>query len=86
MDTADRFFAPDGQLTTIPSKQAKRRLVLDRLVQDFEPGVRYTEQQVSDMLLRYHDDYAALRRYLVEEGFLTREVNVYWRTGGTFLV
>ncbi|MFY9915102.1 MAG: DUF2087 domain-containing protein [Nocardioidaceae bacterium] len=25
----------------------------------------------------------ALRRALVDEGFLTRENNVYWRTGGT---
>ncbi|MEV0203527.1 DUF2087 domain-containing protein [Nonomuraea sp. NPDC050691] len=35
------------------------------------------------MTLRaFHDDYAALRRYLVDEGLLSREDNVYWRSGG----
>ena len=34
----------------------------------------------------FHDDYAALRRYLVDEQFLTREANVYWRSGGTIEV
>ena len=33
---------------------------------------------------RFHPDYAALRRYLVENGFMTREDSVYWRSGGTF--
>ncbi len=38
------------------------------------------------MLSSFHPDFAALRRYLVENGFLTREDSVYWRSGGTFEV
>jgi hypothetical protein len=34
------------------------------------------------MLQLFHPDFAALRRYLVDEGFLTREDGVYWRSGG----
>lgn len=34
------------------------------------------------MLQMYHPDHAALRRYLVDEGFMTRADGVYWRTGG----
>jgi hypothetical protein len=34
------------------------------------------------MLRVFHPDYAALRRYLVEEGLMSRERNIYWRTGG----
>jgi hypothetical protein len=30
-----------------------------------------------------HDAYAALRRYLVDDGFLARDGGVYWRAGGT---
>ena len=30
-----------------------------------------------------HPDYAALRRYLVDEEFLSRSHGEYWRTGGT---
>ena len=76
-------FIQDGRLVIMPSKRAKLLLVLDHLAQDFEPGRTYQETEVNGMLLGYHDDYAALRRYLVDEGFLTREGGVYWRSGGT---
>ena len=78
------FFRPDGTLHTIPTKRAKRLVVLDHLSQAFEPGRRYTEAEVSAELEKVHPDYAALRRYLVENQFLTRQDGVYWRSGGTF--
>ena len=77
------FFDPEGRLTTIPAKHAKRLVVLDALAQRFEPGERYPETEVNNRLRDAHDDVAALRRYLVDEGFLSREGGVYWRTGGT---
>ena len=80
------FLAADGRLTTIPTKHSKLLVVLDHLAQTFEPGRTYPEAEVNDVLQRFHPDYAALRRYLVENGFLTREDNVYWRSGGTFEV
>jgi hypothetical protein len=46
--------------------------------------LRYAERDVSLALQLWHPDYAALRRYLVDEGFLTRADGVYWRTGGRF--
>jgi hypothetical protein len=36
------------------------------------------------MLRKWHDDTAALRRYLVDEGLLDREAGEYWRAGGSF--
>lgn len=80
------FLTEDGRLRTIPSKQSKLLVVLDRLAQEFEPGWNYPEAEVNQILLRFHPDFAALRRYLVENGFMTREDNVYWRSGGTFEV
>lgn len=56
--------------------------MLDHHVQMFEPGVRYTEKDVNTALRAFHDDHAALRRYLVDEGLLSRENGMYWRTGG----
>ncbi|NNK91836.1 MAG: DUF2087 domain-containing protein, partial [Acidimicrobiia bacterium] len=66
----------------IPTQHAKRLIVLERLAQEFEPGLRYREQEVNFTLQLFHADYAALRRYLVDEGYLTRADGVYWRTGG----
>jgi hypothetical protein len=80
------FLAADGRLKAIPTKHSKLLVVLDHLAQTFEPGRTYPEAEVNDVLQRFHPDYAALRRYLVENGFLTREDSVYWRSGGTFEV
>ncbi|MCW2791913.1 MAG: hypothetical protein JWO76_1011 [Nocardioides sp.] len=80
----DNFLTADGRLRTIPSKYTKLLVVLDHLAQSFEPGTRYSEPEVNEILERAHPDYAALRRYLVEAQFLTRENAVYWRSGGSF--
>ena len=80
------FLDDDGRLHTIPSKHSKLLVVLDRLAQEFEPGRVYPEAEVNEVLQRFHPDHAALRRYLVENDFLTREDGYYWRSGGTFVV
>ena len=76
-----RYFR-DGRLVEIPAKQSKRRMVLSRLALEFDIGVRYPERQVNSKLERFHHDYAALRRYLVDEAFLSRAGGEYWRSGG----
>lgn len=80
------FLTADGRLHTIPTKRAKLLVVLDRLAQEFEPGRSYSEQEVNETLQRFHADFAALRRYLVDDEFLTRDGGYYWRSGGTFEV
>jgi hypothetical protein len=77
-----RHYFRRGRLREIPSKHAKRMIVLSRLALEFDVGVRYEEREVNEILKRFHDDYAALRRYLVDEGFLSRESGRYWRSGG----
>lgn len=76
-------FVVDGRLTSIPSAHTKRLVILDWLAQLFEPGRRYTEAMVNLTLGQRHADTAALRRYLVDEGFLSREAGEYWRSGGS---
>jgi DNA-binding transcriptional ArsR family regulator len=78
-----RAFMPHGRLETIPAARGKRLVVLDQIATVFEPGRRYAEHEVNALLTAFHPDYAALRRYLVDEGFLAREEGTYWRVGGT---
>ncbi len=78
-----RFFS-GSRLREIPTSRAKRTLVLERLAQEFEPGLRYQEQDVNFTLQLFHPDYASLRRYMVEEDIMTRSEGVYWRTGGRY--
>ena len=77
-----RAFFRDGRLTEIPAKESKRRIVLERIALEFEPGVRYDERTVNAIVGRFSLDHAALRRYLVDEGFLDRDHGTYWRSGG----
>jgi hypothetical protein len=79
----ERAFFVDGRLHRLPAKRDKRLVVLDRLAQEFVPGVRYDEAQVNAVLREFNPDHAALRRALVDEGFLQRESGVYWRSGGS---
>jgi hypothetical protein len=76
-----RFFR-DGRLVSIPAAHGKRLVVLEVLAQEFEPGRRYSESMVNLILGRWHADTAALRRSLVDEGFLDRAGGEYWRSGG----
>ena len=77
-------FIRGGRITAVPARQTRRRLLLDQVAQAFEPGRRYPERVVNEILKPIFDDYCALRRYLVDEDFLSRTpAGVYWRAGGT---
>jgi hypothetical protein len=78
-----RAFVQDGRIITMPAKRTKRLLLLDCVAQEFEPGRRYREAEVDAVLKTVYDDHAALRRYLIDEGLMSRESGLYWRTGGT---
>jgi hypothetical protein len=81
-----RTFVRDGRLLGLPSARRKRIIVLEHLVQSFEPGVDYPEPEVNDILERWSAnsgvDHISLRRYLVDEDLLRRADGVYRRSGG----
>ena len=86
LDAYDRkivedYSLPSGRLKTIPAQRKKLEAVLRYVVSVFEPGVRYTEKQVNEMLSHFHEDTATLRRELVGYGLLQREDGGgrYWR-------
>jgi hypothetical protein len=75
------FVDAEGRLAGIPVQRKKRLAILRWLVEDFQPGRRYPEREVNQILARHHPDFAALRRYLVDEELMQRNRSVYWRTG-----
>jgi predicted transcriptional regulator len=78
----NNYLGPDGRLKGLPSQQKKLEAILRYLIQQFEPGVRYTEKQVNEIIARFHEDTAGLRRDLVDYKLLQRQVGgrEYWRT------
>ncbi len=71
----------DGSLITIPAQRKKLELILRYVVRDFEPNKRYSEKKVNEILGRYYEDTASLRRELVGYGLMKREGGgrSYWR-------
>jgi hypothetical protein len=78
-DTVLKAFIRDGRLTHFPTIPAKFEIVLAHLVASFEPGRDYPESEVNEILGRWHDDYATLRRQLVDYRLLRRTGGVYTR-------
>ena len=72
-------FFVNGRLKTIPAQRKKREVVLRFLASKFERVRTYTEQEVSFLLLEYHEDYASLRREMVDTGLMARENGIYRR-------
>jgi len=72
-------FCVNGRLKTIPAQRKKLLIVLRFLVSKFETGRSYTEQEVSFLLLEFHEDYATLRRAMVDTGLMARANGLYQR-------
>jgi len=71
------FFEGD-RLLSIPAQHNKRMVILRYLAETaFEPGQEYPEKDVNMRLALRHPDTASLRRYLVDEGFMSRSTGVY---------
>lgn len=74
-----RDFFEGPVLKEIPASRKKRSVVLRWLANLFEPGTRYPEAQVNEIIKRHHPDTAALRREMIGEHLLQREQGIYWR-------
>jgi hypothetical protein len=75
------YLQPDGSLKTIPSQRKKLLAILRYIVNAFEPNQRYPEKEVNEILARFHEDTASLRRELVGSNLMAREGGGgdYWR-------
>ena len=83
----DRFMR-DGQLLTFPRSHDDQLLVLNHIAGLFEYNREYLEKEVNEKLKAINPDFAALRRYLIDNGFFKRDhitdrdshtTTIYWR-------
>jgi len=75
------FTRKDGSLKTIPAQRKKLEAILRYVAKSFETNKRYSEKKVNQILGKYHEDTATLRRELVGYGLMKREGGGgdYWR-------
>jgi DNA-binding transcriptional ArsR family regulator len=78
-----RAFVAGDRLESIPAQEKKRLVVLRWVRERCFPEARdYPEREVNERLVAVHEDTAALRRYLVESGLMTRSAGLYRRVEG----
>ena len=75
------FTTNDGRIKAFPMQERKFRVLLRHVLPAFSHGVRYTEKRVNEILSKYNEDTARLRRWLVDFGYMAREGGggKYWR-------
>ena len=71
-----RLFS-NGRLAQVPAKRKTRAAALLEVLSRFEPGRDYSEPEVNEVLLGVHEDFAYLRRELVNYRYLERADGVY---------
>ena len=72
-------FTEQGRLKAVPAGERKRLVILRWFARKFEPGRRYSELEVNAIIAEFINDYASIRRYLIDHGFMDRRASVYWR-------
>jgi hypothetical protein len=73
----NNFFGVDGKLKNMPAQRKKRLVVLSHIIKDFELGKKYPEREMNEIMMRYHPDYATLRRELIIHQFMYRKDGQY---------
>lgn len=69
------------KLKVFSAKEKKKVVIITRIAQEFQRGRNYTEKEVNAILKDIFPDFATLRRYLIEYGFMDRkpDCSVYWK-------
>ena len=71
-------FLDGDRITQIPRSFKKRMVLVHWLAAKFEPGVRYSEKDVNEIIKRHHEDSAYFRREMVDSKIMARDAGVYW--------
>jgi len=74
-----KTFLKKGRLVSIPAQLKKRQIIYETIVEEFEPNRRYSEREVNQILVEFHDDVASLRRGLISQKLMQRQKGIYWR-------
>ncbi|MBN1848703.1 MAG: metalloregulator ArsR/SmtB family transcription factor [Deltaproteobacteria bacterium] len=73
-----RTFFKKNKLVQIPAQYKKRLIILEEILKRFQPGKRYSEQEVNDIISQIYDDHCLIRREMIDANMMMRENNEYW--------
>lgn len=67
------YMDENGALKTYPAKEKKKIIILEEISKNFSKGKHYSEKEINRVIQRIYEDYATIRRALIEYGFLDRD-------------
>jgi predicted transcriptional regulator len=75
------FLNREGRIKVFPAQEKKFLVLLRHVLKSFEPGRRYSEKEVNEILLGFNEDTASIRRGFIEYKMMAREGGggAYWR-------
>lgn len=70
----------DGPLSSFPSKEKRKIIVLRHLLKRFEKNQIYSEKEINEIIKPIYADFVTIRRYFIEYGFMERskDGSQYW--------
>lgn len=78
--TIKNYMNANGTIKTYPAKEKRKIIILSEIVKNFAKGKQYSEKEINRILERIYEDYATIRRALIEYGFIERssDCTTYW--------
>ncbi|XXM73300.1 metalloregulator ArsR/SmtB family transcription factor [Lysinibacillus sphaericus] len=73
----NNFMEKSGRLKSIPAQQKKKLFLLEHLVEGLKVGIKYTEKEINEYIMDFHEDFATLRREFIIHQFMFRENGIY---------
>ncbi len=82
-DKVMNIYVKEGKVIAFPSKEKKKLIILQYIMEQFPAMKTYTEKEVNEIIKGIIDDYVTVRRYLIEYGFMDRKQDgsEYWLKG-----
>lgn len=73
--TLKSFIDEDGKIKQFPAKEKKKVILLEEIINKFVIGKEYSESEVNFILMDMYEDFATIRRALVDYKFLDRSLD-----------
>jgi len=74
-EVLNRYFDKNGKIiiAEFPAKEKKKIIILQKIMENFHPGINYSEKKVNETLQQFYEDFVTVRRYLIQYGFMGRD-------------
>lgn len=75
MNIIDRYFK-NNKLIVIPRKEKYKIEIFEIIIGKLKDTnqIYFSEKELNEIIASFYDDYALIRRYLVDYGYLTRDL------------